>query len=139
MGVLLDPNLYGSQDRTLSRDCPVISATTTLALGTNPQPTRVFQVELIVDTTYAADPSNFYVFALIWGSGPTTLATWSTLTGAVNQGTLTAGVPAQMVLSTTDTDLVIGANRTVRLLATKNGTAANIQPRVVVNGRTVAK
>lgn len=115
-----------------SKDCPAASATSTFVLGTAKRAFRVESVELIDDAGYAADAANYYVFTLVHGSGPTTAATWSTLTGA--QGAITAGVPAAMVLSA-DANLVIPAGDVVSLVATKHASGANPTVRVVVHGR----
>lgn len=115
-----------------SRDCPAASATSTFALGTMKRNFRIESVELIDDAGYAADATNYYVLTLVHGTGPTTAATWSTLTGA--QGALTAATPAAMVLSA-DANLVIPAGDVVSLVATKHASGANITVRVVVHGR----
>ena len=112
-----------------------IAATTTTAICT-PDLFRLFRVdraELIVDATYLVDPANYYVFTL--QAGATVIATWSTLTG--QQGTLTANVPATMVLTATDLNRVVPLGVPLTLVATKNGAAANVQPTIAVHGRTV--
>ena len=131
----LDPDTMFQERAKFPRSCPAVSATATFAIAT-PDPNRPFRVdraELIVDATYAADPANFY--ALTLQKGATVIAAWSTQTTA--QGALTGGTPAAMVLSGTDANLVLAAGDVLSLVATKNGTAANITPRVVVHGRYV--
>lgn len=128
-----DPDTIFDQRDSLARDLPAISATIPLALLTLQQNFRVQRAELVVDVTYLVDPANYYVFTL--QRGATIVATWSTLTG--QQGTITAAVPAAMVLSATDTNLVGQVGDVLTLVATKNGAAANIQPRIVVHGKYV--
>lgn len=119
----------------LSRDCPAISATIILPLGVVRRTVRVDFVDLMLDATYAADASNFYAFTFVWGAGPTVAASWSTQTAA--QGAITAAVPVTMVLAA-EPNAVIPAGSVVKLIATKNGTAANITPRITFSGRVVA-
>jgi hypothetical protein len=99
-----------------------ISATTTVPLRKLRRPTRFEAVDLVVDTTYNADPVNFYVITL--QRGATVIATWSTQTG--QQGTLTAGVIASMVLSATDLNRVGVVDETLQLVFTKAAAAANL-------------
>ncbi len=110
---------------------PAVSATTTLALTTLPLRFRLDRAELIVDATYTQDPANYYVFTL--QAGGTVLGTWSTLTG--QQGTLTGGTPAAMVLATPDANLVNIAGNVLSLVCTKFGAAANATLRINVHGR----
>lgn len=134
MSLPLDRDTMFDQRDSLARDLPVISATITLAMLTIQRTMRVEKIELIVDATYAADPTNYYV--LTAQHGATALGSWSTLTGA--QGTITAGTPVSMVLTAdTGQNLVMAAGEVLSLLATKNAAAANIQPRIVVHGRYV--
>lgn len=133
---MLDPNTMFSEPRIISRTAAVaIAATGSLVIGV-PSSTlkvRIARVEIMSDATYADDAANYYVLTL--QAGATVIATWSTLTGA--EGALTALTPAKMTLSATDANLVIAANAALKLVCTKNGSAANITPRVVVHGRTV--
>jgi hypothetical protein len=137
MALPLDPVPLTSFTVTpVSRDCPAISATITLALESLAagRAFRIERAELIVDATYAADPANFYAFTLQHAA--TAAATFSTQTSA--QGAITAAVPAQMILAAnTGNNLVIQGGEVLSLLATKNGAAANITPRIVVHGRYV--
>lgn len=134
---LLDPNGILQQAVGLSRDCPATAATATYVIGTALRTIRADRVELSVDATYAADTTNFYTFTLVWGAGLTIAASWSTQTAAPLQGAITAAVPAVMVLSATDANLVIAAGSVLKLIATKAASAANITPRVVLYGRAV--
>lgn len=135
MSVLLDPNGVFQQVIGLWRDCPAISATITLPLGVVRRTVRLDAADIMVDATYAASATDFYAFTLVWGSGPTTAASWSTQTSA--QGAITAAVPSLMVLSA-DANLIIPPGSVVKLIATKNASAANITPRIVMSGRIVA-
>lgn len=135
MSLPLDPNTILQQAVGASRDCPATAATATYVLVTALRTIRVDRVELSVDATYAADTTNFYAFTLVWGAGLTVAASWSTQTSA--QGAITATVPAVMVLSATDANLVIAAGSVIKLIATKAASAANITPRVVLYGRAV--
>lgn len=135
MTLPLPPNDNASEAKTISRDCPATSATSTYVIGTFKQATRITLAELMVDANYAADAANFYAFTLVWGAGPTTAASWSTQASA--QGALTAAVPAAMVLAA-EPNAVVPAGSVVKLIATKNAAAPNITPRVVINGRVVA-
>ncbi len=113
---------------------PTYAATTTSPLVTPSTKARLFQierVEIMVDATYASDATNYYVFTLEHGSGPTTAATWSTLTGA--EGTLTGGTPGVMTLSAA-ANLIVPANDVVSLLATKHSAGANVTPRIAIHG-----
>lgn len=121
--------------RSLPFTLPAISATVTLGLTTVDRTFRVKRVEIVVDSTYTADPANFYAFTLIHGGGSTVAASFSTQTSA--QGAITAGVPVTMVLNATDASRVCAALDTLSLVATKNGTAANITPRIVLHGTYV--
>lgn len=135
MTTTVDNNNLLSQARTLSRDCPAVSATIILPLGTFRAPVRLERAELMVDATYAASATDFYVFQLKHGA--TVMATWSTQTAA--QGAITAAVPVAMVLSAdTGQNLVIAAAAVLTLTATKNASAADITPRIVLHGRSVA-
>lgn len=134
MSLPLDQDRMFDQGDSLARDLPAISATIVLAMLTLQRQFRFTAVELISDVTYTQDPANYYVFTLKHGA--TTVATWSTLTGA--QGTITAGVPAAMVLAADSGQALVGAaGEVLSLTATKNGAAVNITPRVVAHGRYV--
>jgi hypothetical protein len=98
------------------------AATDTVPLRKIQRDMRVYAVDLVVDTTYAADPTNFYVITL--QKGATVIATWSTQTG--QQGTLTADTIVQMVLSATDTARVCNVGDVFQLVFTKVAAAANL-------------
>jgi hypothetical protein len=135
MGQPLEKSPFGIV-KTMSRSAAAaIAATGSLAIGvpSSTEKFRVERVEIMSDADYTADASNYYVLTL--QSGATVLATWSTQTG--QEGALTNLVPASMTLSATDANLVLAAAAALKLVATKNGSAANITPRVVVHGRTV--
>ena len=129
--------LFG-QEAQLERDLPAVSATGTYVLGvfSLTRAFRVQRVEVIVDATYAANPSAFYVLALVHGAGVVNAAQWSTQSTA--QGAITGGTPAVMVPNGTDANSVIPGGDVVSIVCTKNSTAANITPRVVVHGHFVS-
>lgn len=135
MGQPLEQSPFGLS-RSMSRTAAAaIAATSSLAIGV-PSDKSLFRVErceIMVDADYTADAANYYVLTI--QAGATVLATWSTQTG--QEGALTNLTPAKMTLSATDASLVLAAGAALKLVATKNGTAANITPRVVVHGRTV--
>lgn len=128
-------NVDGQEFHDASRDAMSCAATTPFAIETAKRPFRIDSIELISDATIVQDPANFYSLALQVGGR--TVGTWSLLTGA--QGTITAAVPALVPLAAE-----VGQNRVaaqgelVQLVATKNGTAANlVNLRCVVHGRYV--
>jgi len=133
-----DDNSFFRERMSFSFDVKAaVAATATLGICT-PDPNRLFRierVEILVEAAYAADPANFYAMTLSHGAGPTTAASWSTQTSA--QGALAANATQAMVLSGTDANLVVPAGALLKLVLTKNGAAANIQPRVVIHGRYV--
>lgn len=135
MGQPLEKSPFATSKAISRTIAAAIAATSSFAVGvpSDTEKFRVERVELMTDATYAADPTNYYVFTLQVGA--TVVATWSTLTG--QEGALTALTPAKMTLSATDANLVLAAGGALTLVATKNGAAANITPRVVVHGRTV--
>lgn len=95
---------------------------------------RVTHAQLLVDTTYAADASNFYVLALVHNG--TTVASWSTQTAA--QGALTAFTLAEMVLAAdTGNNRVVQTGEVLTLVCTKNASAPNISARCIVHGRFI--
>ena len=125
------PNVDMQEFASIARDLPATSATTTYALFTAQRTFRVTAIELIVDTTYAADPANYYSIAIQVGGR--TVGTWSTQTSA--QGAITGGTPASVPLATESGQNRVAAKAdVVTLVATKHGTAANITARVVVHG-----
>jgi hypothetical protein len=130
-----DPSPFS--DRVpFARDCPSTSATTTYAIASivGSSRLRIERAELIVDATYTADATNFYVFTLQHGA--TVIATWSTQVG--QQGTITGGTPAQMVLAAdTANNLVVQPGESLTLVATKAAAGANVTPRIVAHGRYV--
>lgn len=128
-------NVDGQEFHDASRDAMSCAATTPFAIETAKRPFRIDSIELISDATIVQDPANFYSLALQVGGR--TVGTWSLLTGA--QGTITAAVPALVPLAAE-----VGQNRVaaqgdlVQLVATKNGTAANlVNLRCVVHGRYI--
>lgn len=132
-----DKNTMFDESRVFTLDVvTAISATATIALGTVARTFRIERVELMSQATYAADATNYYTLSLSHGSGPTSAATWSTLTGA--DGAITAGTPVLMTLNAADANLVVPAGATLKLVATKVASGANILPRIVVHGRYVA-
>jgi hypothetical protein len=128
----------GASLQRTTKDVAAVAATSTFAIlaasAACGQRHRVMRAQLLVDTTYAADASNFYVFTLVHNG--TTVATWSTQTSA--QGALTAGANQEMILAAdTGVNLVVQPGELLQLVCTKNGTAANFTGRVCVGGRDV--
>ncbi len=96
---------------------------------------RVESVEYILPAGFVADSSNYWTVAL--KNGSTVVASWSTLTSA--QGTITAGTPVQLVLSTTDANLVFAAGDIVSAVLTKTASALPLPPgRITVHGHYVS-
>lgn len=126
----------GASMPRVTKDVAAVAATSTFAVMavSAGQRFRVMRAQLLVDTTYAADAANYYVFTLVHNG--TTVATWSTQTGA--QGALTAGSIQEMVLAAdTGVNLVVQPTELLQLVCTKNGSAANFTGRVCVCGRDV--
>lgn len=116
-----------------------VSATTTEKFHENfTRDFRVDSVEYINYKGFVQDASNFWAIAL--KNGSTVVAQWSTQSGLTPaQGTLTAGVPVQLVLSGTDANLVLAATNVFSVVLTKSGTPAPLPPgRVTVHGHYVS-
>jgi hypothetical protein len=134
MGTTRQSNVDGQEFFSYPMSLPTISATTTFALFTAQRPYRIDAIEIIVDTTYTADPALYYSMAVQVG-GRTT-GTWSTQTSA--QGAIAGGTPAAVPLAAeSGQNRVAAKGDVVTFVATKNSTAANITPRVVIHGRYV--
>ena len=99
-----------------------IAATDTIPLRVIRRDMRVEKVDIVLDSTYTQDATNFYVITL--QKGATVIATWSLQTGA--NGTLTADTFGAMTLSGTDANRVCHVNDVLQLVFTKNGTGANV-------------
>ena len=128
-------NVDGQEFHDASRDAMSCAATTPFAIETAQRPFRIDSIELISDATIVQDPANFYSLAVQVGGR--LVGTWSLLTGA--QGTITAATPAQVPLAAeSGQNRVAAKGDLVQLVATKNGTAANlVNLRCVVHGRYV--
>jgi hypothetical protein len=128
-------NVDGQEFASLPRDAMSCAATTTFAIATAQRPFRVDAIELITDATITQDPANFY--ALTFRVGGRTVGTYSFATGV--NGTLTAAVPGLASLAAeSGQNRVAAKGDVVDVVATKNGTAANLSNlRAVVHGRYV--
>lgn len=128
--------VIGALSDTFVKDVAALAATTTTSImcatAANGYRFRVNRAQILVDTTFAADASNFWVFTLVHNA--TTVATWSTQTG--QQGALTAFTVNEMVLAAdTANALVIQPGEVLTLVATKNASAANFTGRFISHGR----
>jgi hypothetical protein len=111
-----------------------VAATVTAKRFKATRGTRVDKVEVFCPAGFAAHADDHWTIALKQGS--VTIASWSTDSDA--QGALTANTHHTMVLSATDSDLVVDAAEELALVLTKAGSAANLPPlRVFVRGRYV--
>ena len=111
------------------------ASTTTLALETADNITRIDSVEILNPTGFVADPTNYWV--LTFQKGSTVIGTWSTLTGA--EGTITANTKAAMTMSGTDAAKVAAVGDLFQLVITKHGSPSAFPAgRVVAHGRVVA-
>jgi len=112
------------------------SATTTVKMFTAQRYIRVTKVEYINPTGLAGHATDHWTLTLQKGS--TVIATYTTDSDVVGQGTLTANAIVLPTLSSTDADLVIAIDDVVSLVLTKGGAAANLPAgHLVVHGRHV--
>lgn len=112
-----------------------VPSTITYTFETLDFATRIDSVEILNPTGFAQHASNYWTLTLKHGS--TTIASWSTLTGA--EGTITADVAAVMTLSATDANRIGASGALLKLTLTKTGSPAAFPPgRIVIHGRQVA-
>lgn len=112
------------------------AATTTVKMFTAQRFIRVTKVEYINPTGLAGHADNHWTLTLRKGS--TVIATYTTDSDVVGQGTLTANAIVLPTLSATDADLVIATDDVVSLVLTKAGTAADLPAgHLIVHGRYV--
>lgn len=118
------PDDFTAEPLTLSHDANVAtSATATLFAWKAPaaRTVRVDRAQLNVPAGFAADAANFWTIAV--KNGSTTIASWSTQTGA--QGAITANTPVDLINAAADADLVLDPAETLTLVLTETGTATN--------------
>jgi hypothetical protein len=89
---------------------------------------RIDKIHYNNPTGLAADASNY--FAVQVKNGATVVGAWSTLTGA--QGALVAGTTVDLVLNTTDANLVLAAGDELTLNLDETGTSTLPAGRVQV-------
>lgn len=114
-------------------DHPQATADATLQLGKS-HPTRQIRIDAVSyvnETGLAANASN--AFNIKFMKGSTVIASWNTLTG--QQGTITAAVPVDLVLSVTAADLVVDANTALKLFLDEGGDTTLPAGRLTVFGR----
>lgn len=92
---------------------------------------RVDKIHYNNPTGLVADVTNY--FAIQVKNGSTVVGSWSTLTGA--QGALAAGTTVDLVLNSTDANLVLAAGDELSLLLDETGTQTLPAGRVQVWGR----
>jgi len=85
------------------------------------------------ETGLAAHADNHFTIAVKKGS--TVMASWSTDSDVVGQGTIAADASVTLVKSSTDADLVIAAGSTMTIDFTEGGTATLPIGTLVIHGR----
>lgn len=118
---------YGVIDITHAQ----VTADTTEKVRKFKRPFRVDAVQYINPTGLAQSATDYFNIKVLKGS--TVVANWSTQTGA--QGTLTADTHVNMVLSSTDADLVFAVDDILSLFLDETGTATLPAGRVQISGR----
>jgi len=112
------------------------AATTTVKIFTAQRYIRVTKVEYVNPTGLAGHASNHWTLTL--QKGATVIATYTTDSDVVGQGTLTANAIVLPTLSATDANLVIAIDDVVSLVITKAASAVDLPAgHLVVHGRHV--
>lgn len=114
-----------------------LTATTTHYVWKNDsgQKVRIDKVKYINPTGLANDAANFFVLAL--KQAAVEVAKWSTETG--QQGTIAAAAYVDLVLSTTDADLIIEDGESLTFVCTETGTATLPAGTLQVRGRFIGQ